>query len=290
MLFRSGPQAVASCIMSGLDSQETQAWTGSLLNGGSTKDFQEVAEEPTLVVDSAEQSNKAQEQPSALPEQSDKAQEQSSAIPQQSGKALKQSSAIPEQSDKAQQQPSVVPVHEQPAQAQMTAEAKAAALENYSKKHGLDISNVTMEQIDKSPEGSFYWATQHQDTSGRGPGAQALSRAFKYRPDVKASYGILLDEYKVEFRRSWMATKSFDFVTTTRTTTNTYRKRRDEVGVFKTRLQIEVILGGSDKAEARLQTDNYITMCMREDLKAHDVEMIFPNVFRTCLNHLFLSP
>ena len=82
--------------------------------------------------------------------------------------------------------------------------------------------------------------------TARGPGAQALGRAMKYKPDMKASYGILLDSYKVEFRRAWMSTKSFEFVTTTRTTSNSFKKRRDEVGTFKTKLQIEQILGGSD--------------------------------------------
>ena len=37
--------------------------------------------------------------------------------------------------------------------------------------------------------------------------------------------------------------------------------------VFKTQLQIEMILGG-DVPEARRQTLNYINMCLRPDLKA----------------------
>ena len=62
--------------------------------------------------------------------------------------------------------------------------------------------------------------------------------------------------------------RDFDFATTTRSTTNVFRKRREEVGTFKTRLQLEQILGGSDKAEAVRQAASYVDMCSRPDLKA----------------------
>ena len=61
--------------------------------------------------------------------------------------------------------------------------------------------------------------------------------------------------------------QAFQFVTTTRTTSNTFRRRRDEVGIFKTRLQIEQLLGGSNNKEAVAQAANYVDMCLRPDLK-----------------------
>ncbi|CAE7885368.1 unnamed protein product, partial [Symbiodinium sp. KB8] len=109
------------------------------------------------------------------------------------------------------------------------------------------------------------------DMSARGATAQAMGRALKHKPDVKTLYGLLLDSFKVEFRRAWSCSRSFQFVTTTRTTVNTFRKRRDELGTFKTFLQIVQILGGSDEPIALEQAKNYTKMCCRDDLKEHCV-------------------
>ena len=95
------------------------------------------------------------------------------------------------------------------AEAPLTPDSMKLAVDNYAKHHQLNPDEVTPEQISKSEEGSYYWATVNQDLSARGPGSQALGRALQYRPDLKSSYAILLDSYKVDFRRAWMATRPF---------------------------------------------------------------------------------
>ena len=136
----------------------------------------------------------------------------------------------------------------------------------YAKHHGVSPGDVTMAQLE-SNEGIFHWASLGQDVSAQGPPAQALKRALKWRPDMQASYSILLDSMKQEFRKGWCATRNFDFVDYKRTTTTSFLRRRDEAGKFVTRLQLESLLGGSDKVEARTQDSNYIAMCERDDLK-----------------------
>ena len=152
------------------------------------------------------------------------------------------------------------------AKPQLTSSALQAAIRNFAESHSLSTNEVTEAQVAASPEGIYFWATKHDDTSARGPGAQALGRALKYQPELKAGYALMLDSMKLEFRKAWMATRSFDFTKVTRSTVNSYRKRRDEVGTFKTRLQIQQALGGTDQPEAVEQAENYIRMCVREDL------------------------
>ena len=79
---------------------------------------------------------------------------------------------------------------------------------------------------------------------------------------------MLLDSEKIAFRQAWACTKNFEFTTSRRCTTNTYRRRKENVGVFKTELQLQQLLGGCDKPEAVSQTANYVNMCLRPDLKA----------------------
>ena len=165
--------------------------------------------------------------------------------------------------------PAVEQLPAQPAQAasqSVDPKVVAAARTAYAKHHGVPPEGVTMAQLE-SNEGIFHWASLGQDVSARGPAGQALKRALKWRPDMQASYNILLDSMKQEFRKGWCATRNFDFVEYKRTTSSSFLRRRDEVGKFVTRLQLESLLGGSDKPEACAQAANYISMCEREDLK-----------------------
>ena len=141
------------------------------------------------------------------------------------------------------------------------------AIVNFATHHKLDPKGVTKQQVVRSAEGIVFWATKHEDVSARGSHAQAMKRAFKWRPDMSAAYQVLTDAMKVDFRRAWTATKSFDFMTTRRTTTTSFRKRRDEAGRFVTKLQLINILGGCDQPEARQQADRYMAMCERPGLK-----------------------
>ena len=72
--------------------------------------------------------------------------------------------------------------------------------------------------------------TYHLDISARGAGAQSMNRALKHKPDLKAAYSILLDSMKADFRRAWLATKSFEFTTTRKTTTTSLLKGKMRPG------------------------------------------------------------
>ena len=74
----------------------------------------------------------------------------------------------------------------------LTEQAWTQAFQNYAKAKGVDMSNVTRDMIKSSAEGAVHWSTMQQDMSARGPSAQAMGRAFKHRPDVRETYGILL--------------------------------------------------------------------------------------------------
>ncbi|CAE7556638.1 unnamed protein product [Symbiodinium microadriaticum] len=143
------------------------------------------------------------------------------------------------------------------------------AIVNFASHHKLDAKAVTKQQVIQSAEGIIYWATKHDDVSARGSHAQAMKRAFKWRQDMGAAYQVLTDAMKVDFRRAWTATKSFDFMTTRRTTTTSFRKRRDEAGKFVTKLQLINILGGCSQPEAVRQAERYMAMCQRPQLKTY---------------------
>ena len=164
------------------------------------------------------------------------------------------------------------------------------AITNFACHQGFPKAEVTEGMVQRSKEGVYYWATLKLDCSARGPGAQAMGRQFKYRPDMKAAYNVLLDSMKADFRRAWIATKSFDFTTTTRSTTNAFRKRREEIGRFVTKLQLEVILGGSDKEEATQQAGNYIQMCLRPDLKDCNFGKVYIGQYRALISTLNPQP
>ena len=192
---------------------------------------------------------------------------ETSVVQQQEPVVQQQEPVVQQQKPVVQQQE---PVVQQPAGGEdgvkLTPEALKSAMKNYAYHHSLDFSAVTEDMVRKGGK-ALEWSTMHLDMSARGPPAQALQRALKFRPDVKAGYSCLLDSFKLDFRKAWTSSKSFDFITTSRTTENSFRKRRDEVGSFKTQLQIQGLLGG-DHPAAKEQAQNYVDMCMRPDLKA----------------------
>ncbi|CAE7256188.1 unnamed protein product [Symbiodinium sp. CCMP2592] len=153
----------------------------------------------------------------------------------------------------------------------MTPESIRIAIENYANSINKDPKEVTFSMLEATKEGPSYWATVNTDMSARGATAQSMGRAIRFKPDVKNLYGLLLDSFKLEFRRAWACSRDFEFVTTTRSTVNTFRKRKDELGTYKTFLQICQVLGGVDEPIAVQQAKNYTQMCCRDDLKEHCV-------------------
>ena len=99
----------------------------------------------------------------------------------------------------------------------MTSEAKAQAIKNYASHAKLDPNHVTIEMVQATSQGALYWGTVHMDMSARGAASQAMTRALKHKPDVKAMYSLMLDSFKGEFRRAWSCSKDFQFVKTTKT-------------------------------------------------------------------------
>ena len=145
-------------------------------------------------------------------------------------------------SHEALQQPPAKPASQESSAESLDPKLLEAAVVNYAIHHKVPAADVTREMVEKQP-GVFHWATVGQDTSARGPGAQAMKRALKWRPDLQQSYNLMLDSMKQEFRKAWCATKSFDFVTSQRTTSTSFMRRRDEAGKFVTRLQLLAIPG-----------------------------------------------
>ena len=149
----------------------------------------------------------------------------------------------------------------------MSPESKARAITNYASHYKIDPKDVTIGLVQASAEGATYWATLGLDLSARSPTAQAMGKALKHKPDVKAMYSVMLDQFKGEFRKAWAVRKDFEFVRTVKTTENTFRKKREDVGTYKTHLQITQLLGGTDQPSAVEQAQNYVNMCTRADLK-----------------------
>ena len=150
----------------------------------------------------------------------------------------------------------------------LTDSAMMEARTNYAEHHGLTIEQVSEDMVKGHEKGPIHWATLKTNVSARSATGQAMQRAMKHRPDVRELYQVLLDSEKIAFRQAWACTKNFEFTTSRRCTTNTYRRRKEDVGVFKTELQLQQLLGGCDKPEAVAQTANYVNMCLRPDLKA----------------------
>ncbi|CAE7244291.1 unnamed protein product [Symbiodinium sp. CCMP2592] len=153
----------------------------------------------------------------------------------------------------------------------MTSESEARAITNYASHYRRDPKDVSIEMVRASAEGATHWATVGLDLTARSPLGQTMNRALKHKPDVKAMYGLMLDQFKGEFRRAWAVQKDFEFVRTVKTTENSFRKKREDLGTYKTELQITQLLGGTDQPAAVEQTQNYIKMCTREDLKEYCV-------------------
>ena len=135
----------------------------------------------------------------------------------------------------------------------MTSESQARAITNYASHYKRDPKDVSIEVVRASAEGAMHWAT--------------MGRALKHKPDVKTMYSLMLDQFKGEFRRAWAVQKDFEFVRTVKTTENTFRKKREDLGTYKTHLQITQLLGGTDQPAAVEQAQNYVNMCTRSDLK-----------------------
>ena len=135
------------------------------------------------------------------------------------------------------------------------------AKQMYAASHGISPAEVTEKMLSDSSEGMEGWACKGMDCKARGPIGNAMYRAFKKNPTANEQYKWLHDDLKKKFRQSWAVERAFDFIQTKRIRTVTCKTKRDEIGSWKSELQLQQHFGGVDQPEAQRQATNYISKC-----------------------------
>ncbi|CAE7276633.1 unnamed protein product [Symbiodinium sp. CCMP2456] len=126
----------------------------------------------------------------------------------------------------------------------------------------MDLSDVTPQMVKSSLEGLEHYACLGLDISARGAAGQALNRALDKAPQVKQDvYKWLTEDLKKKFRATWAIERSFEKVVKQRVRTVRNVTRQQELGSWKSHLQLCVFFGGSSEPEAIRQADNYVAMC-----------------------------
>ncbi|CAE7837059.1 unnamed protein product [Symbiodinium sp. CCMP2592] len=132
----------------------------------------------------------------------------------------------------------------------------------YAAEHNMAIDQVTLQMVKSSELGLHHYACIGLDTSARGAAGQALNRALDKEPHVKHDvYKWLSEDLKKKFRTSWAIERSFEKVVQQRTRVLRNVNRQQELGSWKSELQLRVHFGGAHEPEAKRQTDNYVAMC-----------------------------
>lgn len=153
------------------------------------------------------------------------------------------------------------------------------AKRQYATAHGVDVGSVTESVLASSAEGVEGWACKGLNVDARGPVGNAMYRAFKRAPAMANTYKWLTDDIKKKFRQCWCVHRSFDFVTTKRIHSVSTATRHDEVGSWKSELQLQMHFGGVGVAEATRQATSYISNCRKYE------DSYFPNyLVLTCSN------
>ncbi|CAE7208657.1 unnamed protein product [Symbiodinium sp. CCMP2592] len=145
------------------------------------------------------------------------------------------------------------------------------AVKMYAAEHNMAIDQVTLQMVKSSELGLRHYACTGLDTSARGAASQALHRALDKEPHVKHDvYKWLSEDLKKKFRTSWAIERSFEKVVRQRKINYSDSEanlgtltvnRQQELGSWKSELQLRVHFGGAHEPEAKRQTDNYVAMC-----------------------------
>ena len=135
------------------------------------------------------------------------------------------------------------------------------AKQKYAEAHGVVPADVTEKMLADSEEGVEGWACKGLDSKARGPIGNAMYRSFKKNPAANETYKWLYEDLKKKFRQSWAVERSFDFITQKRIRTVSCRTKREEIGTWKSELQLQVHFGGADQPEAQRQASCYIARC-----------------------------
>ena len=135
------------------------------------------------------------------------------------------------------------------------------AKQQYAAAHGMAPADVTEKMLSDSEDGIEGWACKGLDCKARGPMGNAMYRSFKKNPAASEAYKWLFEDLKKKFRQSWAMERSFDFIQQKRIKTVTCKTRREEMGSWKSALQLEAHFGGVGIPEAKRQADNYMKKC-----------------------------
>ena len=148
---------------------------------------------------------------------------------------------------------------------QTDTELSTFAIKNFARAMGLQEADVTLNDVEKSPEGLTHWAwlnLNKQSLLGtRQPMHQRFARAIQHDTKSNGIYQDLDSQLKLEFKSVWSVKKSFAFTTERRTIELSFRKEHSDEGTYMNEIQIARELGGVDSVEAQRQTANYIVKC-----------------------------
>ena len=133
----------------------------------------------------------------------------------------------------------------------------------HAKFHNVSVGDVTQEMLVESPEGLEGWACYGLDCKARGPMGNAMYRQLKKDSRAQECYKWLFDDLKKKFRQSWAMDRSFDTVLKKRIKTISTKVKQEEIGVWKSELQLQQHFGGVDQPEAQRQASNYIKNCRK---------------------------
>ena len=133
----------------------------------------------------------------------------------------------------------------------------------YAKHHNVPIWDVTKEVLEASDLGMEGWACYGIDCKARGPMGNAMYRQIKKDPKANDTYKWLFEDLKKKFRQTWAVHRSFDFISTKRVYTISSKTKQEEIGSYKSQLQLEVYFGGAGHPEAVRQAKNYIANCRK---------------------------
>ncbi|CAJ1382340.1 unnamed protein product [Effrenium voratum] len=135
------------------------------------------------------------------------------------------------------------------------------AIQQYALAHELSPSEVTDDLLEKSELGMEGWACSGLDVNARGPVGNAMYRSFGKHPNMKETYKWLFDDLKRKFRCAWATHRNFDFVVSKRFHEKRESTKHQELGSFKSELQLQAHLGGVGVPEAERQAKCYIKNC-----------------------------
>ena len=133
----------------------------------------------------------------------------------------------------------------------------------YAAFHHMDVDKVTEKMLSQSPEGVEGWACYGQDSKARGPMGNAMYRQIKKYPQAAEAYKWLFDDLRKKFRQTWAMNRNFDFISRKRSHTISTMTKQEEIGSWKSELQLQAHFGGVDQPEAQRQAANYIASCKK---------------------------